>query len=321
MKPNLQFIRERAELLRQLREFFDARGFLEVQPPCLASDCVVDAYLDPVSVDASQLQVGSLDLPPKMLLQTSPESSMKRMLAAGAPSIYSIGPVFRGGEHGPLHNAEFTMLEWYEVGGDLNSGIQLLGTLAVQMLGTATFNVQSYRDIFLEILDVDPFASSLERLREVGRPQDQSLLDSLGRDRDAILDVLLSTRVQPQLDSDQPIIIKDYPLSQAALARQSSDDARCAGRFELFASGIELANGYDELTDAEVFLARAGEHNRKRALAGRPELLEKSKLYDAMREPGIPPCAGVALGVDRLLMVRVGATTIDQVIPLPLHRA
>src|SRR6056297_494100 len=114
---NVKYLRERAELLRLTRRSFDQAGFVEVQPPCLARDCVVDAYLDPLAVDASQLGIADDRLPPRFYLQTSPESAMKRMLAAGAPSMYSIGPVFRGGEAGPLHNIEFTMLEWYEVGG------------------------------------------------------------------------------------------------------------------------------------------------------------------------------------------------------------
>ena len=114
-KPNLKLIRQRAELLRQLRQFFDSRGFLEVQPPCLSADCVVDSFIDPIEVTADQLRLG-IDLSDRFYLQTSPEAAMKRMLAAGAPSIYSLGPVFRAGERGVRHNVEFTMLEWYERG-------------------------------------------------------------------------------------------------------------------------------------------------------------------------------------------------------------
>ncbi len=320
MQPNLEFIRHRAELLKLLREFFDSRGFLEVQPPCLASDCVVDAYLDPVAVQSTQLRLGTVHLPGQMLLQTSAESAMKRMLAAGAPSIYSIGPVFRSGEHGRLHNIEFTMLEWYEVGGNLTSGVQMLGELTTQMLAHADFDVQTYRAVFRQTLQVDPIDAPLDCLRELCLPQDAELTAALGSDRNAILDVLMSTRIQPSLGWDQPVIITHYPIGQAALARQSQEDPDCCARFELFARGVELANGYDELTDPETFLQRAETNNSKRRADGRSELVVKSKLYHSMQREKLPPCAGVALGVDRLLMLRVGAGAIDQVIPISIER-
>ena len=320
MKLNMQFIRQRAELLKQLREFFDSRGFLEVQPPCLASDCVVDAYLDPIAIDSDQLRIGTVDLPPQMLLQTSPESSMKRMLAAGAPSIYSIGPVFRSGEHGPLHNIEFTMLEWYEVGGDLLSGISLLAELTTHTLGHASIDVRTYRQVFQETLKLDPLDASIDQLRAMCSPQDAELTAQLGSDRDALLDLLMSTLVQPTLGIERPVIVKDYPLTQAALARPLEDDPDCCARFELFASSVELANGYDELTDAETFRRRALAHNLKRKATDRAELPTESKLYQSMCDGLLPPCAGVALGVDRLLMIRVGAKSINQVIPMTIER-
>ena len=307
-------------LLRRLREFLDTRGFLEVQPPCLASDCVVDAYLDPIVVDAQQLGIG-LPAKTEMFLQTSPEAAMKRMLAAGAPSIYSIGPVFRAGEHGARHNVEFTMLEWYELGGDLASGIQLLGELALEILGGSRFDIVSYRSVFQQCLSIDPIDAPMGRLLEACSDEDPQLIQSVSTDRDALLDVLLSNRIQPTLGVDSPVIVKDYPLSQAALARQSDSDPQCAGRFELFASGVELANGYDELTDPDVFDSRAQQHNLKRELSGRKKLPVQSKLLHSMRGQQLPRSAGVALGVDRLLMVQVGAESIDQVIPITMDRA
>ena len=319
LEPNLTFIRQRAALLRELRAFFDSRGFVEVQPPCLATDCVVDAYLDPITVQASDLRVGEAMLSDLLYLQTSPESAMKRMLCSGAPSIYSVGPVFRSGEMGRHHNVEFTMLEWYQVDADLNCGVDFLGKLATHTLGISEFCVTTYRECFQHYLSLDPIEFPLQDL--AGRTQevanDQSLVESICDDRDAMLDVLMSQCIQPKLGAKQPVIVKDYPLSQAALAKRSSTDPQCAARFELFYQGVELANGYDELTDADELLRRAEQQNAKRAALGRGRLPVKTKLYQAMLD-GLPDSCGVALGVDRLLMLQVGAENLQQVIPISI---
>ncbi len=318
-------IRQRAELLGELRQFFDSRGFLEVQPPCLLADCVVDAYLDPVTVDPAALKLGDcadlragafeaegtgeselapgLGGPGRLYLQTSPELAMKRMLAAGAPSIYSLGPVFRGGEAGPLHRVEFTMLEWYEVGGDQRSAIALLAELAKLTLARDRVEIRNYRELFVERLGLDPIDATLEELHREVRSIAPQLADSLAADRDGMLDVLLSERMQAQWGHPCPLIVKNYPFSQAALAKRSLEDPECAARFELFVDGVELANGYDELLDPEELVARGRNNNARRVAAGRQPLAVESSLVAAMRG-GLPPCAGVALGVDRLQMVK-----------------
>ena len=320
MKPNIQFLAQRARLLRDLRVYFDERGFLEVQPPCLSRDCVVDAYIDPIEVPSAQMGCPAAALPDELYLQTSPELAMKRLLAAGSPSIYSIGPVFRAGERGRLHNPEFTMLEWYEVDTDVSSGVHFLGDLVARMLGQSRYDVCTYRDLFQEQLNIDPIDGSMSELRSIASTVDANLSNSVADDRDMLLDVILSHKIQPQLGHDRPQLVTDYPLSQAALARPSRTDEQCAARFELFAGGIEIANGYDELLDANVLVERANTSNRQRALAGRSELNVETSLTSAMRD-GLPPCVGVALGVDRLLMRRVGAESIDQVIPIPIEIA
>jgi lysyl-tRNA synthetase class 2 len=284
-----------------------------VQPPCLSRDCVVDAYIDPIVVESSQFQLG-LELPPQFFLQSSPESAMKRMLAAGAPSIYSLGPVFRAGERGELHNVEFTMLEWYQLDADINAGIELLGDLAVTVLRRDGFDVCTYRQVFREALGFDPIDVGLKVIQEHAARIDFNLVNSIGDDRDSLLDALLSQVIQPTLGVNRPLIVKNYPLSQAALARQAADDAQCAARFELFVDGIELANGYDELRDAEVLRERAQVSNEKRVSSGRRSLSVETSLMEAMRA-GLPPCNGVALGVDRLLMIRTGEKLIANVMP------
>lgn len=315
-QPNLKLIRQRAELLRELRQFFDSRGFLEVQPPCLSADCVVDSFIDPIEVRTDQLRLG-IDLSDRFYLQTSPEAAMKRMLAGGAPSIYSLGPVFRAGERGMRHNVEFTMLEWYEVGAGVDAGIQLLGELAAGLFQSDGFDVCTYREMFQRSVGIDPIDAPIETLQALQADIDPTLVHS---DRDSLLDGLLTSQVEPTLGIDRPLIVKNYPISQAALARTAPDDSECASRFELFVRGTELANGYDELQDSEILLARTRTHNQKRVATGRQPIEVDSSLVAAMRK-GLPKCAGVAMGVDRLLMVRSQVCTIDETIPFPIEIA
>ncbi|PHQ34848.1 EF-P lysine aminoacylase EpmA [Rhodopirellula bahusiensis] len=314
-------LRQRADLLREIRQFFDDRGFLEVQPPCLGRDCVVDAFLDPIEVEGSQVGlVSEPDSPSTFYLQTSPESAMKRLLAEGAPSIYAITPVFRKGETGVRHNVEFSMLEWYEVGGNAASAIELMGGLAAETLNTPPYKTLTYRDAFGQHLGFDPIDIPIAELRDVVGEVDSSLAESIGLDRDALLDVLLSERIEPVFANDTPTILTRYPVTQAALAKPCDDDPQCAERFELFYRGVELANGYDELLDAEELKKRYEHNNQIRISHGRPALTVETTLLQAMRR-GLPACSGVALGVDRLLMLRVDADSIEDVIPLPTTRA
>ncbi len=315
-KPNLKLLKQRADLLRGLRHFFDDRGFLEVQPPCLSADCVVDPFIDPIEISSSGLRLG-IDLPARFYLQTSPEAAMKRMLAAGSPSIYSLGPVFRAGERGIRHNVEFTMLEWYEVGAGMTEGIQLLGDLACSVLESDGFDVIAYRELFGQTIGIDPIDGSMDSLRRLVADIEPGLVPM---DRDSLLDLLLANKIEPTLGADRPVIVKNYPISQAALARRSPEDRQCAARFELFYRGTELANGYDELQDPDVYVQRTEQHNQTRVSTGRPAIEASSALVQSMRA-GLPSCCGAAMGVDRMLMIRSGVPSIDQVIPFPIEIA
>lgn len=293
---------------------------MEVTPPCLSRDCVVDAFLDPIGIPSQELGIpqsfeGNASL--RYYLQTSAESAMKRMLAQGAPSIFAISPVFRRGEIGERHNVEFTMLEWYEVGGDAASAINLLGSLAADVFANAHFETISYRDAFAQVLGIDPIETPIEQISDFVRDIDAALAISIGEDRDSLLDVLLSHRIEPHLGVDGPTILTRYPVTQAALARPCEDDPRFAHRFELFYRGIELANGYDELLDAGELVRRYQINNEVRCQAGRDPLPVDTTLVAAMRR-GLPACSGVALGVDRVQMLLSGAESIDAVIPLPI---
>src|SRR5207302_1761231 len=243
--------------------------------------------------------------------QTSPEFGMKRLLAAGATSIYQITRAFRGAEAGPLHNPEFTMVEWYRAGDDYAAGMQLLGDLAEDVLGFGQPERISYRDAFLRYAQIDPFTDL---------PAPTSMGLSPGGDRDMVLDILLTTRVEPHLGRDRPTILYDYPASQAALARIRDDQPPVAERFELYARGMELANGYHELLDPAVLRQRNHVNNQLRTADLKYLLPEESRLLAAMQH-GLPACCGCALGFDRLVMAVTGAATIQEVMAFPIDRA
>jgi lysyl-tRNA synthetase class 2 len=288
----------RAEALQRLRVFFDARGFVEVETPILSHDTVIDRHLDPLRVtlfaDPQAPTVG-----PTLYLQTSPEFGMKRLLAAGdAKAIYQITKVFRGAETGELHNPEFTMLEWYRVGDDYEAGMNLLAELAGEMFRAPRVERLTFHQAFERYASMDLSSATMS---------------------DVELDIVLTSRVQPQLGQSQPTILYDYPADQAALAQVRVAE-NIAERFELFVRGVELANGYHELLDPASLRARNIQTNQLRQADGKDPLPEQSRLLAAM-EHGLPNCAGCALGVDRLVMLLAGASSIRDVIAFPIERA
>ena len=311
-------LRLRADLLRRLRDFFFTSGFLEVETPILSPDTVVDRHLDPFYTEISVAP----DKPPRRLwLQTSPEFAMNRLLAAGAKAIYQISRVFRQGEQGPLHNPEFTMVEWYRSGDAMAEGMQFTSDLAEIMLGRGPAQRVGFREAFVEYAGVDPLSSDTAILMAAARNQGIQPPASLSSDdRDGWLDLILVERVQPHLGFDRPVLLYDFPATQAALSRIRNDDPPVAERFELYVSGVELANGYNELLDVEELLRRNRETNRLRGLEGKFTLPEQSRLLTAMRS-GLPPAVGVALGFDRLVMLVAGAKTLADVIAFPFDRA
>lgn len=321
-------LRLRAELLRKLRQFFFERGFLEVETPLASADVVVDRHLDPLGFilpdDPRQPQLGR-----RLWLQTSPEFAMKRLLAAGGPdaptAIYQITRAFRAGETGPLHNPEFTIVEWYRVGDETAAGMQLLSDLCQSILNRGPAERISYAEAFQKLLGVDPHRASLDELNGAAAAASSSPPASLADDRDAWLDFLLTERIQPHLGRPNPTILFDYPASQAALARIRPADAASGSpavgeRFELYVDGVELANGYHELLDPAELRRRQREANAHRRGDGRPSLPENSRLLAAM-ESGLPPATGAALGWDRLMMLAAGVDNIRSVMAFPIDRA
>ena len=311
-------LRLRADLLRRLRNFFHARGFLEIETPLLSADTVIDRHLDPfpVRVDADSTGPGRT-----CWLQTSPEFAMKRLLGAGAGAIYQVTRAFRQGELGPLHNPEFAIVEWYRPGDDMARGMRLLDDLCDELLELGPAEQISYREAFERYAGIDPHTADMPSIRAaaessgisapVGMPDD---------DRDSWLDLLLSERVGPRLGNDRPTIMFDYPAGQAALARVRHEDPPVAERFELFVRGVELANGYHELLDPAILRKRNTQSNAQRSRDGKPRLPEESRLLAAM-ESGLPACTGVALGFDRLVMLAAGAKHLNEIIAFPFDRA
>jgi lysyl-tRNA synthetase class 2 len=324
-------LRLRAELLARIREFFSAHRFLEVETPILSADVTVDRHLDPMSTiladDPQQPDVGR-----RMWLQTSPEFGMKRLLAAGATAIYQITRAFRNGEVGPLHNPEFTIVEWYLVGDDMQAGMLLLSDFCQTLLGTPVAERLSYADAFSRYVGINPHSATVPELAEVTRQREITISGGLGADRDDWLNLLLTECVEPHLGLAAPTILYDYPAGQAALAKirgeripatpQSAESSivRVAERFELYFRGIELANGYHELLDAAELRRRNCAANAARVAEGKPTLPEESRLLAAM-EAGLPACTGVALGFDRLVMLAAGTKTLANILAFPIDRA
>lgn len=299
---SLDVIRQRARVYRQIRTFFNTRGCLEVDTPVLMPTTGTDVNIASFEVPHNEY---------RLYLQTSPEYAMKRLLAAGSGSIFQICHAFRQGEAGRRHNPEFSLLEWYRVGYDyqrLMDEIELL--ITTLSLSRCDFKRASYRQLFRQQLQIDidkiPLAELRQHCARLVPGSDASTLDS-----DQCLDLLLALAIAPTLQGY--LFVYDYPISQAALARPSETDVSVAERFELFYDGVELANGFSELTDACEQRARFEQDNRARRQRGLPELEVDERLLAAL-ESGVEDCAGVALGLDRLLMVLLDLDSIDQVL-------
>lgn len=316
---SVQHVQRRGELLWTIREFFHRRGVLEVQTPILSRDMVIDRHIDPVCLPGASLLLPDF-LDSTFYLQTSPEFCMKRLLAAGMSSMYEITSVFRAGERGQYHNPEFTMLEWYVLGAGFQQGVDLLASLIEATLQVESVEQLSYQAAFENTLGCDPLEASLQELEQLAIGLQLGVTASWTDERDEWLNLLFSEGVQPHLGQQRPTIVTHYPATQAALARLCPGDSRTAERYELFIGGVELANGYHELLDAEELECRNQQTLAQRSEDGKPALPLHSRLVEAMRV-GLPACSGCALGLDRLLMVAQNATSIDQVLPFPIERA
>ena len=304
----------RAALLGQIRWFFHDRQVLEVETPILSAAAGTDLALDSL---LTMLQ-GNGSEEQSRYLQTSPEFAMKRLLASGSGPIYQLAKSFRNGEAGNKHNPEFTMLEWYRPGFSLTQLMDEVEELASLVLGLGKAERLTYSELFLRYLDIDPLASSLADLKQVARAKLEVSFDS--NDSDQWLDLLFSHCIEPHLKA--PVFITHYPPSQAALAKLAENEQGqlVALRFELVAQGMELANGYDELTDPEEQRQRFEKDLSVRHSNGLPQYPLDENFIAALAH-GLPDCAGVAMGVDRLLMIKTSSNNIREVISFPVDIA
>jgi elongation factor P--(R)-beta-lysine ligase len=306
---------QRAQLLARTREFFAARGVLEVDTPLLVNAPVSDLH-----IHSAQVALGG-DAPP-LFLHTSPEFAMKRLLAAGSGDIYQICHVVRGFESGRLHNPEFTLIEWYRGGftlAQLMDEVEALvrSLLAAKADGRAGERL-SYREAFWRELALDPLSATLEQLAAAAQPL--GLASGSELDRDGWLELLMGGLIGPRLGRARLTFVYGYPASQAALARLDPADARTAQRFELYCEGVELANGFHELSVAAEQRARFMRDQSERARRRLPQAAPDERLLAALTY-GLPDCSGVALGFDRTLMLASGAEHLDEVLPFPTARA
>jgi len=309
---SLEVLKARAELNGSVRAFFMRAGVLEVETPILSASATVDRQIE---------SFGTRD---GRWLQTSPEFAMKRLLAAGSGPIYQIARVFRYEEAGRWHNPEFTLLEWYRPGWDHRRLMDEVADLVRALVPglPAQFPQLSYREAFQRHAGLDPFASSTGALREAALDASGLIPGSAPAEgeRDFWLDLLMSHRVGPRLGAAAPEFLYDFPASQSALARVRAGDPPLAERFELFWRGVELANGFHELADADEQERRFLADQQARAATGMVVPPHDRHLIAALLA-GFPDCAGVALGLDRVLMLRLGAARIDEVLAFPEHRA
>jgi lysyl-tRNA synthetase class 2 len=333
-------LEKRAAALAQVRAFFAKRGVMEVDTPVIVNAPVTDVHIHSAEVrfpddERSIASAPDGESPARFFLHTSPEFAMKRLLAAGSGDIYQICHVARGLERGRHHNAEVKLIEWYRNGFTLEDLMHEVDALARAVLGPVAlpFASQSvtYRDAFVNALGVDPLAAPLSELQSAAldlgftlssahdapNPRGAQLADS---GRDELLDFLMAAHIGPRLGRNALTFIHRYPASQAALARLDTADPRTALRFELYCEGIELANGFHELASAAEQRARFEHDIAERKRRGLPTHGMDERLLAALTQ-GLPECAGVALGFDRLLMLATGATHIDEVLPFPTDRA
>jgi len=286
----------RARMKQRIRAYFAAAHVLEVDTPVLSPYAVSDPQIE--SLEVTRCQVSERPL----YLHTSPEFYMKRLLAADYPDIYSMCRVFRDGESGRLHQPEFTMLEWYRHGMALDEIVaDTVGVIRAALDRDIDVDSIEYRDAFIAACGLDPLVADNTSLADAAEADD-ALRAAVGDERDDWLDLVLATRVTPQFAPDHLTVLRHYPASQAALARLCPDDEAVADRFEVFLGPVELANGYVELTDSEEQLRRIEADNAARRRRERP-VRPVDELLLAALESGLPDCAGVALGLERLLML------------------
>lgn len=312
----IETLRKRAKIIHTIRDFFAARDVLEVETPTLCHTSVTDPFIQSIP---ALYQTHPQEVEQRYYLQTSPEYCMKRLLAAGSGAIFQITKSYRQGEVGRFHNPEFSMLEWYRPGFDHQDLMNEMDELLQLVLNTAPATRLSYAELFSHYLHINPHTASLTDLIACATTNQLSVVGDIN-DRDTWLNLLMSHCIEPQLGTEKPVFVYDFPASQAALARIKPGTPPVAARFEVYFHGIELANGFHELQDATEQRKRF-ENNllERKALGFNAMVIDE--FFLAALQHGLPDCAGVALGIDRLIMLATKSEKIADVLSFNIERA
>ncbi|TKB43986.1 elongation factor P--(R)-beta-lysine ligase [Thalassotalea mangrovi] len=316
---SIETLKARAEFISRIRQFFAERGVMEVETPLLSQATVTDIHLQSFKTELAA-NVSSNNQNNTLYLQTSPEFAMKRLLAAGSGAIYQLGKAFRNEEQGRHHNPEFTMLEWYRPGFDHHQLMTEIDALMQILLACEPAQKITYQQIFIDTVNLDPLTATTGQLREL--ILDRGMMSDWlqqEQDKDTLLQFVFASLIEPVIGQHAPCFVYHFPASQAALARLEPEDNRVARRFELYYRNMELANGFDELTSAGEQQHRFELDNNLRRDRGLTEQPIDSRLIAALQH-GMPDCSGVAMGVDRLLMLKLDKPKISDVLSFDLSR-
>lgn len=320
-KINWEVAQQRASVLQAIRAFFEALNVIEVETPLLSCGTVTDVYLESFTCKYDYLNKHHSTNATDLYLQTSPEFSMKKLLASGYGSIFQICKAFRHEEHGRHHNPEFTILEWYRLNFDHFQLMNELDELLINVFDCESADKLTYQDAFQKHLKINPLSCSIQVLKD-------TLLENgvagdwidAEQDVDVLLQVLFSECIETKIGLNRPCFIYNYPKNQSALAKISLEDSRVAERFECYFRGVELANGFNELTDANEQKLRFEKDNEKRVALGKTEK-PLDKLFINALESGLPNCAGVAVGIDRLIMLALDKKSIESTMTFNITNA
>lgn len=302
-------LHKRAAALALARSFFASRHITEVDTPLLGMAAPIDEHIEIMEVDVDSSRKG--------FLHSSPEYAMKRLLVSGMGDIFQLGHVFRKGEISPLHNPEFTLVEWYRLLLSFPDFIEETIAFIRLFLGPLPTQHLSYAEAFLRYLHIDPFTCTRQELLDCAATQGINLAKQALWDTDDLLHMLLGTCIEPMLGNDHLLVLSAYPPSMAALASLSPDKAKgypTADRFEIYYQGIELANGYRELLDPTEQQKRLENSCHKRQQQNKPSLPIDYPFLQALQK-GLPPCCGVAVGFDRLLLLQEGKSSLQAILP------
>jgi lysyl-tRNA synthetase class 2 len=313
--------KSRGNVINAIRDFFKNKNVVEVETPSLSMGTVTDPYLEAFSTQYNYLDNSDIDQSQQLYLQTSPEFHMKRLLASGYGCIFQICKAFRHEDSGRYHNPEFTLLEWYRIGFDQHDLMAEIDELLSTVVKTQKSEKISYQNLFIKFVSIDPLTATFAQLYGVielhGKAADW-LYES--DDCDLLLQFIFSEIIEKNIGLSRPCFVYNFPIAQASLAKECADDNRVAQRFECYFKGVELANGFNELTDADTQITRFEQDNSKRQQLGLATKNIDENFIKALQS-GLPQCAGVALGIDRLMMIALEKSAIEDVISFPIERA